>query len=466
MPVQRPYTWTLVAPPVITAILIVVAGVFAETPYSPLEWAKMIAEREYVKMNEPALTLTFAIMVFAWPLLNALAMAFPSLQPAAWRVSALAALPALAFALTTQPGFSYGPFQLDETGRIFLGFSAALWLVSGWYAVRCLHRETNRIRFDVFFLLSMAGNFLLILAADIPTFYAGFALMGIASAGLVVHQGNPDAIRAGKLYLILAIVGEILLFVGLGHLAADSGSLRIESVVSAEEPLLAIILLLVGFGIKAGALCLHFWLPLAHPSAPVPASAVLSGAMIKAGVFRLDPILATRPARVEQPRARPHRDGIDRIFVRHRCGDHAVKRKDGPRLFQPEPDRYHVSRCGSSICVSRGLAFTAGSFARLRGSPWSRQRSSLSRHPSRQTRQQYLETLADSFRTPTTSSSTGRSTVLKRRRGQTRLEGTHPVSPGLLLASRWCAPSVGSHWYHLAHDSIPDLDLAEIGGSR
>jgi multicomponent Na+:H+ antiporter subunit D len=48
-PRRRPYGWMLVLPPVATALLVVMAGVFAESPYSPLEWAKMIAEREYVK---------------------------------------------------------------------------------------------------------------------------------------------------------------------------------------------------------------------------------------------------------------------------------------------------------------------------------------------------------------------------------------------------------------------------------
>ncbi len=221
----------------------------------------------------------------ALPLFNALAFAIPGVRLAAWNGSALAALPALVLALIAQPGTEAFGLVVDETGRIFLGFTAALWFLSGWFTVNCMRRERHRVRFDVFFLLSMAGNFLLILARDIPTFYAGFALMGFASAGLVLHRGDSEALRAGRLYIALAVFGEVMLFVGFGHLAAGSASLRIDEVVSSSTSKAAIMMLLIGFGCKAGALSLHFWLPLAHPTAPVPASAVLSGAMIKAGIF-------------------------------------------------------------------------------------------------------------------------------------------------------------------------------------
>jgi formate hydrogenlyase subunit 3/multisubunit Na+/H+ antiporter MnhD subunit len=131
----------------------------------------------------------------------------------------------------------------------------------------------------------MAGNFALILAADVPTFYAGFALMGLASAGLVLHRGDAEAERAGRIYLMLTMVGEVLVFSGFVFLMVSAGTTEIAELHRTSSSGTALLLLLVGFGIKAGALTLHFWLPLAHPAAPVPASAVLSGAMIKAGLL-------------------------------------------------------------------------------------------------------------------------------------------------------------------------------------
>ena len=83
----------------------------------------------------------------------------------------------------------------------------------------------------------------------------------------------------------MVILGEILLFTALALIFRSTGSLSLNAITSMPSNHLVILLVLVGFGIKAGALPLHVWLPLAHPAAPTPASAVLSGAMIKAGLL-------------------------------------------------------------------------------------------------------------------------------------------------------------------------------------
>ncbi|MEM7011072.1 MAG: complex I subunit 5 family protein [Verrucomicrobiota bacterium] len=227
------------------------------------------------------------------PLLYCVLIAIPALRDSAIRFSPIAAFPALLLALFAQSGTALNPpwpiklasLELTGTARVFLGFSAVLWLLADWFARGYLTEDRRRTRFYEFFLLSMAGNFVLLLAQDIPTFYSGFALMGFASCGLVVHKGDAAAVRAGRIYLILAAVGEVLLFVAFGIVSAAADSVQIAEVVNSDMPMSGILLLLIAFGIKAGALALHFWLPLAHPAAPVPASAVLSGAMIKAGLF-------------------------------------------------------------------------------------------------------------------------------------------------------------------------------------
>ncbi|MCZ7641088.1 MAG: complex I subunit 5 family protein [Verrucomicrobia bacterium] len=139
--------------------------------------------------------------------------------------------------------------------------------------------------FFLFYLLAMAGNFGLILAFDAPVFYFCFALMSFASYGLVIHNGDTEALRAGRIYIYLVVLGEVLLFAALVTIVGATGSTRLP--VAADAPLspLTFGLAVAGFGIKAGLLPLHVWLPLAHPVAPTPASAVLSGAMIKAGVI-------------------------------------------------------------------------------------------------------------------------------------------------------------------------------------
>jgi formate hydrogenlyase subunit 3/multisubunit Na+/H+ antiporter MnhD subunit len=177
---------------------------------------------------------------------------------------------------------------LDPLGRLFLLFSALLWTVSGVYARAYIEPQRQR-GFMLFFLLTMVGNLALPIAADVATFYLFFALMTFAGYGLVVHQRGEAAERAGRVYIGLAVVGEAFLLAGLLLAVHSAGSLALAGIPAAVavSPHVGPITgaLLVGFGIKAGAVPLHVWLPLAHPVAPTPASAVLSGSMIKAGLL-------------------------------------------------------------------------------------------------------------------------------------------------------------------------------------
>ncbi len=172
---------------------------------------------------------------------------------------------------------------LDSSGRAFLGFSAFLWLVAGIYSRGYLAHDPRARRFFAFFLLSMSGNLGLVVALDALTFFAFYTLMSFASYGLVVHERSCDNLRAGRVYIVLVVLGEVLVFAGLALTVTVSD--YSFPLGHREVSPTAVGLLVVGFGIKAGTLPLHVWLPLAHPAAPTPASAVLSGAMIKAGVL-------------------------------------------------------------------------------------------------------------------------------------------------------------------------------------
>ena len=180
-------------------------------------------------------------------------------------------------------------FEMDATRRLFLLFSSLLYGLAGWFTGSYQAHDENRIRFDVFFLLSMAGNLGLIMAGDIVTFYAFFVLMTFSAFGVVVHTWTPGAQRAGHIYLILAVVGEVFLLAAIFLAAHAAGSILVSdlgpAVAQADNRDLIVGLALMGFGVKVGAIPLYFWLPLAHPVAPTPASAVLSAAMLKAGLL-------------------------------------------------------------------------------------------------------------------------------------------------------------------------------------
>src|SRR5690606_1078662 len=145
--------------------------------------------------------------------------------------------------------------------------------------------------FPGFWYATLAGNLGVCIAADVVTFYALFSLLSLAAYGLVVHDGTTRAFRAGRVYLVLAVIGEMGLVFGLMLAAQAAGGLEIDAaraaLANAPQRDLTIALLVVGFGVKAGLVPLHVWLPLAHPIAPTPASAVLSGAIVKAGILGL-----------------------------------------------------------------------------------------------------------------------------------------------------------------------------------
>lgn len=219
---------------------------------------------------------------------------FRSLMP---MLGVLATLPAIYVAYALPQGASFAlmkghievAWELDATAQIFLRFTSVAWGLAAVFAAVYLWSHPRRSDFWFFFLPAMAGNFLLIPAVDVLTFFTGFAVMGFAGWGLVTFDATPAALRAGRLFLAMVVLGEALILPGVVKSALLAGSTRMDIIQAGwtSDPVSLgwAGLLLVGFGIKAGMIPLHFWLPIAHPVAPAPASAVLSGCMIKAGVL-------------------------------------------------------------------------------------------------------------------------------------------------------------------------------------
>ncbi|MFC0396861.1 complex I subunit 5 family protein [Paraburkholderia rhizosphaerae] len=184
-------------------------------------------------------------------------------------------------------------FALDTPGALLLGSAALLWLFAGIFAARFL-RDRRRIDgFVVCWLMAMTGSMGVFLVADLIGFYLMLAVLSVGASGLVLDGDGPDARYAGALYLGIALLAEAFLLGGLVLLAqaTPGGSLLIRDAAAAlpESPWRdpTLLLLLVGLGIKAGLVPLHFWMPYAYGAAPTPAAAVLSGAAVKASVIAL-----------------------------------------------------------------------------------------------------------------------------------------------------------------------------------
>jgi formate hydrogenlyase subunit 3/multisubunit Na+/H+ antiporter MnhD subunit len=219
----------------------------------------------------------------------------PSARQGKWLL-VLAPLPALALALfadlhldceldTFLLGTHLGFGLFDRT---FLLLTALAWSVSALF-IACGRGKRLTTGFLSMFALTMGGNIGLTAAQDVVSFYTFFALMTFAAYSLVIHTQTEKARRAGRIYLFMAVCAEGLLIAGFMLAVFHSPShyfTDIAPAMAALPPSHPVFwCFFAGFGVKAGIIFFHFWLPLAHPVAPTPASAVLSAAMIKAGLL-------------------------------------------------------------------------------------------------------------------------------------------------------------------------------------
>lgn len=182
----------------------------------------------------------------------------------------------------------------DTMGMIFACLMAFVWATVGIYSFPYMAHEGGEKRFYALYLCTLGALMGLCFAGSIITFYMFFEGMTLLTMPMVMHSGKKEAVSAGIKYLIYSILGASLVLLGVFVLApyvkdfsfAAGGALNMEKVAGHEGFVLTFaFLMLVGFSAKAGLFPLHGWLPTAHPAAPSPASAVLSGVITKAGVL-------------------------------------------------------------------------------------------------------------------------------------------------------------------------------------
>jgi formate hydrogenlyase subunit 3/multisubunit Na+/H+ antiporter MnhD subunit len=138
----------------------------------------------------------------------------------------------------------------------------------------------------------VAAMALVLVADDAYVFMVAWETMALASYFLVTSDHRVAEIRrAGFLYLLIAHVGALAILLCLGVLQGGQGDYTFDArrgvVLSGAWPSIAVLLALFGFGAKAGLLPLHVWLPEAHPAAPSPVSAMMSGVMLKTAIYAL-----------------------------------------------------------------------------------------------------------------------------------------------------------------------------------
>ena len=184
----------------------------------------------------------------------------------------------------------------DGTSRVFSVIMALMWTISGFYSFDYMKHEHNEKTYYAFYLMTMASLMALTLSGTMVTMYLFFEMMTFISMPLVLHSRTKEAVAAGIKYLIYSVAGATMGLLGIFMLTpniaspyfVEGGSLMASQLNIPLVAFQAILLItLIGFGTKAGMFPMHGWLPTAHPVAPSPASAVLSGVITKAGVLAI-----------------------------------------------------------------------------------------------------------------------------------------------------------------------------------
>ncbi len=182
--------------------------------------------------------------------------------------------------------------------RVVYGLIAAfMWMNTTIFSREYMAHYPRTNRYYLFFLSTLGATVGVFLSADLFTTFLFFEIMSFTSYAWVAHDETKESLRAAGTYLAVAITGGMIMLFGLFMLYAYTGTLKMDEIhdaltgvignnqSSAVGIYVAGACILTGFGAKAGMFPLHIWLPKAHPVAPAPASALLSGILTKTGIF-------------------------------------------------------------------------------------------------------------------------------------------------------------------------------------
>ncbi len=181
-----------------------------------------------------------------------------------------------------------------EGFRLLYGLIAAfMWMMATILSGEYMSNHKHRNRYYLFLLATLGATMGVFLSADLFTMFIFFEVMSFTSYVWVAQEETENALKAAATYLAAAVIGGLVMLMGIFVLYDALGTLDIAELFPAAQAFSgnravlygAGACLLFGFGTKAGAFPLHIWLPKAHPAAPAPASALLSGILTKTGIF-------------------------------------------------------------------------------------------------------------------------------------------------------------------------------------
>ena len=179
--------------------------------------------------------------------------------------------------------------RADGLSVAMLALTSAVGFLVSIAALDSLKREARqRQYFWPLWLLLLTGMNGVYLSTDLFNLYVMIEVIALAAVGLTVLNGTRDAVRAGLEYMYASILGALLFLMGVGFVYLHLGRLDFAGLAGAEVSgslIAAMALMFVGLALKTALFPLHFWLPAAHANATAPASALLSGLVVKAALY-------------------------------------------------------------------------------------------------------------------------------------------------------------------------------------
>jgi multicomponent Na+:H+ antiporter subunit D len=185
--------------------------------------------------------------------------------------------------------------EIDALGMFMATLFISIGLLTSVYSIKYMERDTRLAEYYILLLLMVAGMLGVVFAGDFFTFFIFWETMCISSYVLVAFRKEKwEPVEAGFKYMIMSSTGSVMILFAMSLLYGMVGTLNfayLRLVLSKPQvsawALMAMILMIIGFGIKAAMAPLHTWLPDAHPAAPSSISAMLSGVVIKSGAYAL-----------------------------------------------------------------------------------------------------------------------------------------------------------------------------------
>lgn len=185
-------------------------------------------------------------------------------------------------------------FKVDTLGLVFALMYAVVFICVGIYSIDYFEDAEKKKSFYIWFFPAWIALTALSFAANIVTFYMFFEFLTLTTFPMVFIDRTKESILASLKYLLYSLAGAYTALFGLFFVVkySDDISFKAGGILPAEaissHPVILLICafcMIVGFGVKAGLFPMHAWLPTAHPVAPSPASALLSGVIVKAGIL-------------------------------------------------------------------------------------------------------------------------------------------------------------------------------------